>query len=234
MVETLPYAMNRFIAMTRIAYLVGLVISMSVCSGCVLKGSFNPPRNLPPIHNNEKRLIIFQGTDIPRLNNNTEVLSGVTLLAIPSSNKRILRLRGVNAGTVSYVLDIKEQDTGYLRFILGGERPIGRKRFFADTALSFKDLEMGTNYWHLNCYTKQFAPGDWRLVIGVRKIDIEKDIFRFGHTTRFRHLLTYDVSNDSVIFSRKKYIAGKQAKNERAYNRILSRNKSLNSVYHPK
>ena len=209
-----------------------LGLFLLVLSSCSVSNKFNPPKNLPG-DSATKRLVIFRAsvTDINRNRNPTmEWRPDQSIIGIPSTNKRLINFIQPLSGDCTYVLEIAKTDTGSITFLMGSERTLFAKKFHTDTTIHFKDLNTGNNYWHLNYYLKNVSNIGWIPVLTFKEIDISKDSISSRSKTRFKYVLRYDLSGDTLLFEKKKEIVSNQKNVVNIYNRILHRSASIDSL----
>jgi hypothetical protein len=207
-----------------------LISLVSIIIGsCTVRNKFTIPYKIEE-KKDIKRLILFTGNEVNRNNRSINSGAGNTLMAVPYHNERNLNLTQPRRSYAVYVLEMKASDTGSVRFVMGLENPLGRKNFYAEKILNFSNFNTGNNYLHINAFMQRMENTKWKPNIEIKVVDINRDIFLAPRPMKFKHVLTYNLSADSVIFESKKAIATKQERNNRIYQNILKRNLPLDTL----
>jgi hypothetical protein len=191
--------------------------------GCTVRNNFNTPK-LSNETNNIKRIILFVGDEMSRTDRFLNSGAGNTLLAVTSKYKKIINLSQPLRSYAAYVFEMSHSDTGSIQFLIGLEQPLGKQNFYSIKYINLGEYKMVNNFLHINTYMKRIDNSRSIPVIESKVVDVDQDIFLAARPMKFKHVLTYNLSTDSVVFESKKAIATKKQSNEMIYQHILKRN----------
>jgi hypothetical protein len=217
--------------MTKLIVISLLHISLVsiIIGSCTVRNKFTIPYKIED-NKDIKRLILFTGNEVNRNNPSINPGAGNTLIAVPYNKKRKLNLTQPRRSYAAYVFEMSATDTGTVSFVMGLEQPLGRKNFYAEQILNIRDFETGNNYLHINTFMQRMENSKWIPVIEIKPVDTNRDIFLAPRPMKFKHVLTYNLSKDAIIFESKKAIATKKERNDRIYKNILKRNLQIDTT----